>query len=404
MKTLYIDCGMGAAGDMLSAALYELLSEEEKEQFLQTMNHLGLEDVQVYADASKKCGIAGTHMRVVIHGGEEGEHHDHHEHHEHHGEAEEHHHEHHHATMADIQNTIRGFDVSDKVKQDALAVYELLAAAESKVHQVPVTEIHFHEVGRLDAIADITAVCLLMEMLSPQQVIASPICVGDGFVRCAHGILPVPAPAVAELLQGIPMYKGRAEVELCTPTGAALLRYFVGDYGAFPVMRTDGVGYGMGKKDLPWANCVRIFAGEVEAGGKDCIVALSCNVDDMTGESVGFATEQLLAAGAKEVYTIPIQMKKNRPGILLTVLCHVEDEAQMVRKIFGYTTTIGIRKQTYERYVLNRKEVDLETEEGVIRRKDVEGYGVSRSKLEYEDVARLARKYGTSLEEAKTRL
>ena len=389
MKTLYFDCNMGAAGDMLTAALYDLLDEQQQQEFLDTMNHLGLEDVQVLAKPVKKCGIGGIGVQVLIHGGEE-------------GDADAQVEEHHHATLEEIRGTIEGFALPEAVKADVIAIYELLAEAESEVHQTTVSDIHFHEVGRLDAIVDITGVCLLMYYLKPEQIMASPICVGSGLVRCSHGILPV--PAVAWLLRGIPMYTGRAEIELCTPTGAALLRYFVKEYGQMPIMETEGIGYGMGKKDLPWANCVRVFCGNTAQTKKDTIVALSCNIDDMTGESVGFATEQLMASGAKEVYTIPIQMKKNRPGFLLTVFCHETDESAMVEKIFRYTTTIGVRRQSYERYVLERREVDMETEEGLIRRKEVEGYGVSRSKMEYEDVARVARKYGISIEEAKRRL
>ncbi len=393
MKILYFDCEMGAAGDMLMASLYQLLDEKRQQEFLQIMNSLGLDEVTVSANPSKRCGIGGIQMSVQIHGTEEGEAAKEHDH--------GHDHEHHHVTLEEIRDTICNFPIPVEVQEDAIAVYDLLADAESHAHQVPVTEIHFHEVGRLDAIVDIVGVCLLMSWIHPEQVVASPICVGSGLVHCSHGILPVPAPAVAYLLRGIPMYNGKVEVELCTPTGAALLRYFTDQYGQMPVMTAKAIGYGMGKKELPIANCVRAFWGETFASGADAIVELTCTVDDMTGESVGFATEQLLAAGAKDVYTTSIMMKKNRPGILFTVLCHVEDEPNMVRKIFQYTTTIGIRKHIFERYLLNREEKDLETEEGLIRRKDVEGYGVTRSKLEYEDVARIARKRGISIEEAK---
>lgn len=394
MKVLYLDCQMGAAGDMLTAALYDLLDEKQQQEFVDCMNQLPLKDVSFQASKIKRSGILGTQVKVEISGKEEGEHAAHT-----HGNGEEHH-----TSLEEIRATIDRFDLPQQVKTDAIAVYELLAQAESVVHGIPVTDIHFHEVGRLDAIVDITAVCYLMQLLQPERVMASPVCVGSGMVRCDHGILPVPAPAVAYLLQGIPMYSGKLETELCTPTGAALLRYFVDDYDDMPIIRTQATGYGIGKKEFAWLNAVRAFYGEMECTTQDEIVSLSCNVDDMTGESVGFATEQILAAGAKEVFTVPIQMKKNRPGILLTVFCHPEDEELMVRKIFQYTTTIGIRKQSYERYVLDRQEVDLETQEGVIRRKEVEGFGVSRSKLEYEDVARVARKYGISIEEAKRRL
>ena len=217
--------------------------------------------------------------------------------------------------MHDVEHVVSHMAVSDKVKRDILAVYGLIAQAESRVHGVPVPEIHFHEVGTLDAIADVTAVCLLMEELSPDQVAASPVHVGCGQVQCAHGLLPVPTPATAELLRDIPIYGGEIRGELCTPTGAALLRHFVTSFGPVPAMRTEAIGYGMGKKDFPAANCVRALLGETR-DQTDLVVELSCNLDDMGAEDIGFAMEQLLAAGALDVYTLPIGMKKKLPTFI----------------------------------------------------------------------------------------
>ena len=208
MKTLYIDCGMGAAGDMLAAALSELLPD--KEDFLRTMNSLGLPGVAVSLEKAEKCGITGTHFRVTVGGEEEGQHHHHHSH----------------SGLGDIETMVASMPIPTMVKLDVLAVYRLIAQAESHVHGVPMKNIHFHEVGTLDALADITAVCLLMYWLQPDQVLASPVHVGSGSVRCAHGLLPVPAPATAELLRDIPIYGGEIAGELCTPTGAALLKHF----------------------------------------------------------------------------------------------------------------------------------------------------------------------------------
>lgn len=304
--------------------------------------------------------------------------------------------------MQDIERIVNGLNVEESIKQDVLAVYRQIAEAESKAHGKEVTEIHFHEVGTMDAIADVTAVCMLMKELAPECVIASPVATGYGAVRCAHGIMPVPAPATAHLLQGIPAYAGRIEAELCTPTGAALLRHFVNRFEQMPVMTTERIGYGMGKKDFDRANCVRAFLGETQ-DSKDMIYALSCNVDDMTGEEMGFATEQLLLAGAREVFTTPVYMKKNRPGILLEVLVSPEDRERMVREIFKHTTTIGIREAKMDRYVLERNVKEAETVYGTIRKKEVSGYGVQRSKWEYEDLARIASGQGVSLREIVTR-
>lgn len=407
MKTLYLECDMGAAGDMLTAALLELT--EDRQAFVDRMNALGLPGVQVCAEPAVKCGITGTHMKVTVNGAEEEagddhhhehEYHDHehhqddhdHEHHdhEHHEHYHEHHHEHHHASVTDINTLIDALPVSDKVRADAKAVYALIADAESKVHGRPVTEIHFHEVGTMDAVADVVGVCLLMEQLAPEQVIASPVHTGSGHVHCAHGILPVPAPATAMILQGIPSYSAGVKGELCTPTGAALLKHFANRFGDRPVMTVSAIGYGMGKKDFDQANCVRAFLGESE-GVRKMITKLECNLDDMTGEDIGFATEQLLAAGARDVFTQPIQMKKNRPGSLLSVICMPEDADRLARVMMKHTTTLGIRRQDMSRYVLERSVETVSTPYGDVRVKRSSGMGVERIKPEYEDLAAIAR-------------
>ena len=307
---------------------------------------------------------------------------------------------HHHASMAGISHIIEHLNLPEEVKADVVAVYQLIAEAESHVHGKTVEEIHFHEVGTADAIADIAGVCLLMHMIAPKKVIASPIHVGSGNVHCAHGILPVPAPATAYILQGLPIYSGDIRGELCTPTGAALLKHFVTEFKEMPVMRTAAIGYGMGKKDFERANCVRVLLGETEETGSE-VTELSCNLDDMTPEALGFVQEILFAAGALEVYTIPIGMKKSRPGILLTCMCRCNDKEKMVSLLFKHTTTLGIRESISKRYTLTRTIKEHETPYGVIREKVSEGYGVCRGKLEYEDIAKIARENGMSLEEVK---
>ena len=410
MKTLYLECNMGAAGDMLTAALLELT--EDRQAFISKMNSLGFPDVTIEAEKTVKCGITGTHLKVTVNGLEEesgdtaDHHHDGHEHHHdhshdhHHEEEHEHHHHdhghHHHTSLTDVRQIINSLDVSDQVRADALAVYALIADAESKVHGRPVGEIHFHEVGTMDAIADVVGVCLLMEILSPDQIMASPVHTGSGHVRCAHGILPVPAPATALILQGIPSYGGRVEGELCTPTGAALLKHFVSRYGDRPVMSVQAIGYGMGKKDFEQANCVRAFWGESE-GIKEHIVKLECNLDDMTGEDIGFAMEQLFQAGARDVFTQPIGMKKNRPGVLLSVICMAEDADSLAEAIMKHTTTLGIRRQEMTRYVLQRSVKTVSTIYGEVRIKQASGMGVKRSKPEFEDVAAIARENNVPL-------
>ncbi len=422
MRTLYLDCNMGVAGDMLTAALLELVDNQE--EFVNRLNKLGLPNVVYKAERVEKCGIKSTHMSVLVQGKEEDEHtsamqdfhhehhhkdidnhhghigevhfeehnhseeHDTHEHHEHDNlHNHEHHHEHH--SLNDIAHIVSHLDISDDVKKDIMAVYGLITEAESNVHGKSVQEIHFHEVGTLDAIADVTAVCMLMHELSPDKVISSPINVGSGHVRCAHGILPVPAPATALLLTGIPTYSGLVESELCTPTGASLIKYFANEYGVQPRMRVNKIGYGSGKKEFEVANCVRALLGDSN-DSFDTIVELSCNLDDMSAEAIGFAMDRLLSSGALDVYTTPIGMKKNRLGTMLTCMCKREVRDEMIRLIFLHTTTLGIREYTCNRYVLNREVETLDTEYGTVRIKRSTGFGVKREKLEHDDLARIA--------------
>ena len=378
MRTLYLDCGMGAAGDMLTAALLELLPD--KDAFVAELNGLGIPNVVFTAEKSTKCGITGTHMGVAIHGEEESEHH------------------HHHGSMVDIRAIVSALPIPTMVKLDILSVYEEIAQAESHVHGVPVEHIHFHEVGTMDAIADVTAVCLLLHRLSPDKIIASPIHVGSGQVRCAHGVLPVPAPATAYLLRGIPIYGGSIAGELCTPTGAALLRHFATEFGDMPPMRVSAIGYGMGKKDFPRANCLRAMLGEAEDPGCQ-VCELCCNVDDMTGEAIGFALERLLEAGALDAYTIPIGMKKSRPGVLIAVLCQEAQKEVMAQLLLRHTSTLGVRAFPCQRYTLLRNIETVQTPYGPVRKKISSGYGIHKEKYEYEDLAAVAKAQDLSISE-----
>lgn len=399
MRKLYLDCGMGAAGDMLTAALLELCGNQD--ETVQELNALGVPGVRYERESSVKCGITGTHMHVWVGATEEHEHMHHHTHdHEH---SHEHHHDHHHSGMDEIDHWISHISASDWVKGHIHSVYHRIAQAESHVHGVALTEIHFHEVGTLDALADVAAVCYLMEKLGKPQVMASPVHVGSGHVYCAHGILPVPAPATAEILKGVPIYGGQINGELCTPTGAALLKEFVTQFTDMPVMAVEALGYGMGKKDFAMANCVRAILGQ-EEGSSNAVAELSCNIDDMTAEEIGFAMEMLLEGGALDVYTQPIGMKKNRPGVMLTVLCPVSEKETFARLLFRHTTTLGIREAIRQRYTLTREIAEVPSPFGLIRRKTASGYGVQRSKFEYDDLVRIAREQGMNLAEVKEAL
>lgn len=403
MRTLYLECAMGAAGDMLAAALLSLF--KNREEMLEKLNGLGIPGVEYRLEEAEKCGIKGQHLSVKINGEEEesrdaeaSAHEHHHHHHHHHGH--EHHHGHVHRGLTEIEEILSTLSISEKVRKDAKAVYTLIAEAEGEVHGKKMTEIHFHELGSMDAIADIVAVCVLLEELAVDRIAASPVHMGSGSVHCAHGILPVPTPATALLLRGIPSYSTEIKGELCTPTGAALLRYFAGSYGNMPLLKTERIGYGMGKKDFERANVLRAFLGE-EEGQKEQVLELSCNLDDMTAEDLSFAMERLWEAGALDVYTESIGMKKNRPAVLLSCLCRIEERDRMVQCLFRHTSTIGIREKQCSRYVLKRREERLGTDWGEIGIKFVEGYGVSSYKYEYEDLARIARERGCSLSEVR---
>ena len=406
MKILYLECKMGIAGDMFSSAL--LGTFEDKEKIIGELNSMGIPKVTYKNTKIEKCAVVGEHISVLI-DGEEEESIDVPDNHHHHAHDHDHHHDHHehehsYSSLYEIEEIIEGLNISKEIRSDIREVYQLLAQAESEVHGVNVSEIHFHEVGKLDAIADIAAVCYMMHEIDPDKVIVSPINVGNGQVMTSHGILPVPAPATANLLRGIPSYSSdRISGELCTPTGAALVKYFAFDFGSQPIMAVDRIGYGMGKKDFPQANCVRAIIGNANDEA-DVVTELSCNVDDMTPEEIGFATEMLFEAGALEVYTISIAMKKNRPGFLLTCMCREDKKEAVIKTIFKHTTTIGIRENVSNRYVLTRQIQKIETPYGEVRIKNSSGYDVKRRKFEYDDLAGISRRTGKSVIELKKEL
>lgn len=414
MNILYFDCGMGAAGDMLSAALFDLLSKEEQIEIIEKLSSLIPDKVELSLSSSSKCGITGSHFSVKINGQDElsADYHDgNHEHHHNPDATHSHEHEHSishsrvhdHRSLKDIRETVSDFAIPEEVKDNVLSIYGLLADAEAYVHGTTPSEIHFHEVGTIDAIIDITAVCLLINKLNPDKIICSPVHVGAGKVRCAHGVLPVPAPATAQLLKGVPIYGGKIQAELCTPTGAALLKYFVNEFGDMPVMTIESIGYGMGNKDFEIANCVRVMKGTSDSKSND-ILSLSFNVDDMTPEEIAFASEVLMSNGALDVFTTAITMKKSRPGHLITVLCKETDRELFVSLIMKHTSTIGIREQRCNRHTLSRHIEEIETPYGLVHKKISSGFGVTKEKYEYEDLAAIARKNNLSISELSKNL
>ena len=395
MKTLYLECTMGAAGDMLTAALLELVPD--RAAALARINALGIPGVHVHANPATVCGLVGTRVDVHIHGHTEEEH-DHHHHHDHeaghdHDHDHAHHHHHHHASRADIAAQIAALNASDAVKAHVQAVYDLIADAEAKAHGRPVSEIHFHEVGMADALSDIASVALLLEELGPVRVVASRPEVGGGFVKCAHGTLPIPAPATSNILTGVPYTSGAADCGLLTPTGAALRVHFADAFGPMPPLAVERTGLGLGHREVPGRlNGVRACPGE-ETGGPRSVAAsggpngriaeLRANIDDMTGEDLAFACDKLRAAGALDVSLAPLTMKKGRPGHLLIVLAPFEKADALAAAILRETSTFGVRRVDCSRYELAREIVP-----GDIRVKVGHGYGVEKSKPEFADRVR----------------
>ena len=385
MKTLYLECTMGAAGDMLLAALLELHGNAG--DFLNRLNRIGIPGLLAAAKPSVKCGIKGTHITITINGQEENP--------DMHQQANMPTHDHPHNSYHAIEHFIGHLHITDSVKRNAIAVYKLIAEAESHVHGVPVDKIHFHEVGEMDAIADIVGVCMLVEELAPDVIFASPVNTGSGYVRCAHGLLLVPAPATAYILRNVPIYSDETAGELCTPTGAALLKYFVKEFCKMPLIKVTKIGYGMGTKDFEKANCVRVFIGNTDAHEE--VIELVCNLDDMTPEAVAFAQQLLFDEGALDVYTMPIGMKKGRIGLCFICMCRFNDRDKMLSLIFKHTSTLGIREYTSRRYTLQKEQTVVQTKFGAVKVKKSHGFGVNKTKPEYEDIARIARENNMSI-------
>ena len=388
MKGLFLDCQMGIAGDMLTATLLGLV--DNPETWIERLNQIGIPDVTYTLIPKEDKGLEGYRVAVTINGIEESEH----------GEIDMHeeHSDYH------IYSEHNSLSISNTCKQNAINVYNLVAQAEAKVHKSTVTQIHFHELGMLDAIADIVAVCVLLEELNFDEIIISPIHVGTGTVHCAHGELPVPAPATMELLAGIPMYADyQIKGELCTPTGAALAKYFGTAFSHMPVMTPTKISYGFGTKQFERPNCIRAFV-EINNDLEDIIIEMSCNLDDMTPEEIGYAVEQLLLSPALDVFTTPIMMKKQRPGTMLTVLCKEGGMDKVRDLIFRHTTSLGIRYHQCERYILNRSTGDIDWEGNRIAFKTSSGFGVKRHKYEYDSLAAIAKQNDMSLLDLKRQL
>lgn len=407
MKDLYLDCISGISGDMTLAALIDLGADVE--YIKRELMKLPIDDFDLWVETVDKQGIAAKKLRIKlpemdahVHGIGEGHGHTHsHDGHVHthdHGDGE-HHHPHDHRKAATILEMIRESELPERVKARSAAIFDVIAVAEGKIHGIDPSEVHFHEVGAMDSILDTIGICLALEDLRVERLFASPVPTGYGKMRMAHGLYPIPAPATAELLTGIPLAKSHSEGELTTPTGAGVLKALVTKFGQLENFTVERIGFGAGTKDFPaMPNVVRALLGQSSERGaagvaaRETVHVLEAQLDDCTAEACGYAMERLFEVGALDVYFTAVQMKKNRPGTLITVLCLSALSERLEEVLLTETTTFGVRQSVWTRRILERDFDTVVTPYGTVRRKIGRmGDRVLQATPEYEDVARLAR-------------
>lgn len=370
----YLDCSSGISGDMFLAALLD--AGVELDRLRGELAKIDLGPYEFTQSRVMRGGLAGNHVDIVVPSKQP------------------------HRHLSHIEKLIGAAGIDNAVKQKSLQVFRRLGEAEAKLHHQPIEKIHFHEVGAVDAIVDIVGVCLGLVMLGSPELVCSALNVGGGRVEAAHGTLPVPAPATAELLKGIPVYSSGVESELVTPTGAALVSTLAAGFGPVPAMKVERIGYGAGANDIhAHPNIARLMLGEKARGegsvsggaGDEQVLMIEANIDDMNPQLYGYFAEKALAAGALDVTCTPVQMKKNRPGLLVSVLTKPELESALTRLLFAETTTIGVRITQARRKVLDREFVTVETAFGAVRMKVARFEGeIVNAAPEFEDCRRLA--------------
>jgi pyridinium-3,5-bisthiocarboxylic acid mononucleotide nickel chelatase len=376
MKTLYFDCFAGASGDMILGALVGVGLDPRglREQ----LSLLDVNGYEIEFETVNRSGLSAT--RAHVHTA----------------------HEHTHRHLNDILRIINASRLSDAVKERAAGIFRRLAEAEARVHDEPIEKIHFHEVGALDAIVDVVGACIGFELLKVERFVCSPLHVGSGMVKMEHGVFPVPPPAVAELLKGVPVYSTEIRGELVTPTGAAIIRTVCADYGQLPPLRIEATGYGAGTREYDdFPNVLRLMLGDDEREAPETIerlLVIETNIDDMSPQVFGYVMEQALAKGALDCYLTPVQMKKNRPGVMLSILCRTNERAAMTELLFTETTTLGVRCYEVERQALEREIVKTETPYGEIDVKVARLNGrVVKEMPEYEQCRAAAERAGVAL-------
>src|SRR5215217_5237064 len=343
MKTLYFDCFAGASGDMILGAM--VAAGVDANFLCEQLSMLPVSGFSVNFETVNRSGLSATYARVET--------------------APEHKHRH----LSDIKQIIKASDLSSAVKQRAVQIFTRLAEAEARVHNEPVDHVHFHEVGALDAIVDVVGAAICFDALKIERFVSSPLHVGSGMAKMAHGQFPIPPPAVTELLKGVPFYSTEIKGELLTPTGAAIITTVCSEYGPIPEMKTDATGYGAGTREYPdFPNVLRVLLGETEGptATDERLWMLETNLDDASPQIIGHCMDRLLELGALDCFFTPVQMKKNRPGVLLSVLCAPAEKEAVMKLLFTETTTLGVRSYEVKRRALQRSIVRVETQYGPI--------------------------------------
>lgn len=394
MKVLYFDCSSGISGNMTLGALMELVDDPDYLQ--KELKKVHVDGYHLHVSKTKKNGITGTYVDVHL----EADHHHDHEH-EHHHHDHEHHHDHHHhdhRNLFDVNKIIDEADIDLKAKELAKKIFLKVALAESKVHNETLENVHFHEVGAIDSIVDIIGTAILITKIAPDKIMSSVVNDGHGFIQCAHGMISVPVPATSEIFAASDVMFRQIDIdtELVTPTGAAIIAQLAQSFGTMPAMKVNKIGWGCGTKDLKIPNVLKVMCGTIEEN-QDEILVIETNIDDCSGEILGFTMEQLFAQGALDVFFTPIFMKKNRPAYRLSIACHPQQLKAMQDVIFKHTTSIGLRYRREQRAILNRQNTAVMTPFGEVRGKVIDFDGSRYVYPEYEDVKAIAQKQGLSI-------
>ncbi len=370
MKIAYFDCFSGISGDMIIGALLD--SGLDFGYLKKELKKLNLKGYEIAARKIVKNGIAATKFDVTEQG-----------HHNHHEER----------NISEINRIIDKSSLEDNIKKQIKDIFQKIASAEAKIHKKPIDKIHFHEIGAIDTIIDVASAAIVLKKLGIEKIFCSKLNVGTGFVEFSHGKFPVPAPATAEILRGVPVYHNGTKAELVTPTGAAIITHFSEKFGDMPSMKAEKIGYGAGTKDLEQPNVLRVFIGQLDENKSETINVIETNIDNMNPEIYPYVIDKLMESGALDAYLTNIIMKKGRPAIKLTVLCDMKDTEKLTKIIFDETTTLGIRVLTAARKKLNREIKIVKTKYGNIRVKISRLNGEVKNIMpEYEDCAKIAKK------------